>query len=266
MFEWRNIEKGPPRVPRGYRAYAVGDIHGRLDLLNQLLALIEKDIERRPARKALLIFLGDLIDRGPDSRGVVERLRTYRHDPLRTFFLGGNHEEVLLRLLAGERGILASWLKFGGAECLKSYGVDPADLNGQSEGRSLATIKEAIPENHAEFIGNFADTVSLGDYLFVHAGIRPRVDLSLQSQTDLRWIRSPFLEDEDDHGFVVVHGHTIRDGVDERPNRIGIDTGAYRTGVLTALGLEGDERWTLDTASVGNETASRLVGNETATN
>src|SRR4029453_12966291 len=119
MFRQRRRPNEQPRAPRGYRAYAVGDVHGRLDLLNQLLALIEQDVERSPARKSLLIFLGDLIDRGPDSRGVVERLRTYRHDPLRTFFLGGNHEEVLLRLLAGERGILASWLKFGGGECLK---------------------------------------------------------------------------------------------------------------------------------------------------
>jgi serine/threonine protein phosphatase 1 len=197
---------------------------------------------------------------------VVERLRTYRHDRLRPYFLAGNHEEVLLRLLTGERGILASWLQFGGTECLQSYGVDPAGLKGSSEASSLATIKDVIPETHAEFIGSFADTLSLGDYLFVHAGIRPGIDLSLQSQTDLRWIRSPFLEDEDDHGFVVVHGHTIRDEVDERPNRIGIDTGAYRSGVLTALGLEGKDRWTLDTASapIRNETDSELVGNETA--
>ena len=248
MFQWRQQPTKAPSTPRGYRAYAVGDIHGRLDLLDRLLAAIEQDLERRPARKALLVFLGDLIDRGPDSRGVVERLRTYRHEGLRPYFLAGNHEEVLLRLLSGERGILDSWLKYGGAECLQSYGRDPATLAGQNERTAIAMVKDVIPGDHVRFIGSFADTLRLGDYLFVHAGIRPGLDLSLQNQSDLRWIRSQFLDHEDDHGFVVVHGHTISDGVDERPNRIGIDTGAYRTGKLTALAMEGEERWTLDTA------------------
>jgi serine/threonine protein phosphatase 1 len=247
MFHRHRQRKRSSAIPRDYRAYAVGDIHGRMDLLDKLLAAIEEDVTTRPARKTLLIFLGDLIDRGPDSKGVVERLRTYRHDRIRPYFLAGNHEEVLLRLLAGERGILDSWLKYGGAECLQSYGRDPATLAGESERTALAMVKEAIPTEHARFIAAMADTLMLGGYLFVHAGIRPGIDLSLQSQTDLRWIRSPFLDHEDDHGFVVVHGHTITDGVDERSNRIGIDTGAYRTGILTALGLEGDERWTIDT-------------------
>jgi serine/threonine protein phosphatase 1 len=249
MFGSRNRDKPAPRTPRGYRAYAVGDIHGRLDLLDQLLAQIERDSECRAPRKTLLIFLGDLIDRGPDSRGVVERLRNYRHDRIRPYFLGGNHEEVLLRLLAGERGILASWLQFGGSECLQSYGFDPATLIERSETTALAMIKEAIPESHARFLGSFADTLRFGDYLFVHAGIRPKIDLSLQSQADLRWIRSPFLDEDCDHGFVVVHGHTISEVVEERPNRIGIDTGAYRSGILTALALEEADRWTLDTSA-----------------
>lgn len=245
----------PPRTPRGHRAYAVGDVHGRLDLLERLLARIEEDAARRPARKTSLIFVGDLIDRGPDSRGVVERLRTYRHDRIRTYFLMGNHEEVLLRLLAGERGILTNWLQFGGAECLKSYGCDSSEFAAESEATSLQRVRDAIPASHSSFVRGFADTLTLGDYLFVHAGIRPGVDLSLQSQTDLRWIRSPFLEDETDHGMVVVHGHTINPEIVERPNRIGIDTGAYRTNVLTALALEGEARWvlnTMDRAKDGN--------------
>lgn len=258
MFHWRQQQKDSPSTARGYRAYAVGDIHGRLDLLDQLLAAIEQDSERRQPRKTLLIFLGDLIDRGPDSKGVVERLRTYRHDRLRPYFLAGNHEEVLLRLLAGERGILDSWLKYGGAQCLQSYGCDPATLAGHSERTALAMVKDAIPSEHARFIGGMADTLTLGDYLFVHAGIRPDVDLSLQSQADLRWIRSPFLDHQEDHGFVVVHGHTISNGIDERPNRIGIDTGAYRTGILTALGLEGKERWAIDTNVSEPEHAPRM--------
>jgi serine/threonine protein phosphatase 1 len=247
MFKRRNHQSDRPRTPRGYRAYAVGDIHGRLDLLDRLLAAIERDAERAPARKSVLVFLGDFIDRGPDSFGVIERLRTYRHRGIEPYFLAGNHEEVLLRLLAGERGILDSWLKFGGAECLRSYGTDPTSLAGLKERDALAVVQRTIPEEHARFIASFADTLRLGDYLFVHAGIRPGVELPLQSQNDLRWIRSPFLECENDHGVLVVHGHTITDGVDEQSNRIGVDTGAYRTGVLTAMALEDDRRWIIDT-------------------
>ena len=239
-----------PRTPRGALIYAVGDIHGRLDLLDTLLAKIERDLADRPSRRTILVFLGDLIDRGPESRGVVERLRTYRRPGVRTVFLAGNHEEVLLRLLAGESGILSSWLSFGGAECLKSYAIDPAEIRAMSEAEGLAAIASAFPAEHLGFIESFADTLRLGDYLFVHAGIRPGLDLALQSQSDLRWIRSPFLDDDSDHGFVVVHGHTIVEEVVERPNRIGIDTGAYRTGVLTALALDGPDRRYLDTGEV----------------
>lgn len=248
MFGRRRKVRARPRTPCGQRAYAIGDVHGRLDLLDQLLGMIEADLRTRVPRTTMLVFLGDLIDRGPNSSGVVDRLRTLRMDNVRICFLAGNHEEVLLRLLRGERGLLASWVRFGGAECLASYGVDPAELATFDEGKALSTIKQAVPEAHASFIASFADTLSFGDYLFVHAGIRPRVDLSLQALADLRWIRSPFLEDETDHGQVVVHGHTISDSVEWRSNRIGIDTGAYRTGILTALGLEGEERWLLDTA------------------
>jgi serine/threonine protein phosphatase 1 len=249
MFGWKQKGPRPSRTPRGRRAYAIGDVHGRLDLLEKLLAVIEEDLDRRPSRKAALIFLGDLIDRGPDSRGVIERLMNFRHDRLKPYFLAGNHEEVLLRILKGERGILSSWLQFGGAECLASYGFDPAKLELRNERSSLAAIRNVIPTAHANFIASFADTLRFGDYLFVHAGIRPGVDLSLQTQSDLRWIRSPFLEDKSDHGMVVVHGHTISSEVEIEPNRIGIDTGAYRTGTLTALAVDGDDRWLLDTAA-----------------
>lgn len=249
MLKWRAMENGAPRTPRGHRAYAIGDVHGRLDLLDELLAAIERDIERRPHRKNALVFLGDLIDRGPDSRDVIERLRTFRHDRLTPYFLGGNHEEVLLRLLNGERGLLTSWLQFGGAECLASYGFDPSLLELRNERACLVAIKQVIPESHVRFIASFSDTLRFGDYLFVHAGIRPGIELSLQSQSDLRWIRSPFLEDKSNHGVVVVHGHTISNEVEIEENRIGIDTGAYRTGRLTALAVEGEERWLLDTAT-----------------
>ncbi len=233
--------------PRGHRAYVIGDVHGRLDLLDRLLDKIHRELDERPARKALLVFVGDLIDRGPSSAQVIERLRTYRRRGVQPVFLLGNHEEVLLRILGGDPAPIASWLKFGGAQCLASYGADPAALARSKDADVLAAVRKAIPRNHVDFLKSFADTCRFGDYLFVHAGIRPGVELDLQAQSDLRWIRGPFLLDDSDHGFVVVHGHTITSGVEERVNRIGIDTGAYRSGVLTALAIEGERRWFLDT-------------------
>lgn len=249
---WR-IFGGSTAVPssrgaKGYRAYAVGDIHGRLDLLNQLLGKIEYDIGARDPSQNIVVFLGDLIDRGPHSAGVVERLRTWEPRDAKAIFLCGNHEEALLRVLAGERTILANWLRFGGADCLASYGLSPTLIKRQSETEALAAIRAAIPGEHQTFLKTFADTFRFGDYLFVHAGIRPGIGVAAQAKQDLRWIRDPFLEDLTDHGFVVVHGHTISAAVDERPNRIGIDTGAYRTGRLTAVAIEGTQRWFLDTA------------------
>jgi serine/threonine protein phosphatase 1 len=243
--------RSPRRLsgPRGSRAYVVGDIHGRLDLLDQLLAMIHDELERRPATRTRLVFVGDLIDRGPKSAQVIERLRTYRHHNVRPLFLLGNHEEVLLRILAGDKSLIESWLKFGGLQCLESYGVDPSLARSKEPVELVGIIQQAIPAKHAEFLKSFIDSCRFGDYLFVHAGIRPGVELDQQRQTDLRWIREPFLFDDTDHGFVVVHGHTIRTEVEERPNRIGIDTGAYRTGVLTALAIEGSDRWLIDTRS-----------------
>jgi serine/threonine protein phosphatase 1 len=246
-----------PRGPRGQRAYVVGDVHGRLDLLEQLLDQVHRDLDLRRPDKALLVFLGDLIDRGPSSAQVVERLRVYRHDKVQPIFLLGNHEEVLLRLVGGETELIPGWLRFGGAQCLESYGADPKAIASAPDQAALAAIRQAIPASHIEFLRTFVDTCRFGDYLFVHAGIRPGVALDEQRQSDLRWIREPFLLDDADHGFVVVHGHTISNGVDERPNRIGIDTGAYRTGTLTALAIEGDQRWYLDTTvAVGTVVSS----------
>jgi calcineurin-like phosphoesterase family protein len=247
MFDFFPRQQAGPRGARGWRAYAIGDVHGRLDLLDALLERIEADLERRPARKSMLVLIGDLIDRGPQSAQVVERLRTYRRDGVRPIFLLGNHEEVLLRILSGDTSLVQSWLKFGGTECLGSYGVTSRDLRRQSDDEVVAIVRKAIPAHHVTFLKSFVDSCRFGDYLFVHAGIRPGIEFDQQKQSDLRWIREPFLHDETDHGFVVVHGHTIRSEVEERPNRIGIDTGAYRTGVLTSLVIEGGERRMIDT-------------------
>jgi serine/threonine protein phosphatase 1 len=161
----------------------------------------------------------------------------------------GNHEEVMLRVLDGDGSLLREWLKFGGVECVRSYGLDPAELKQLDAKRALELLKNAVPNAHVDFLRSFADTVSFGSYLFVHAGIRPGVPLSEQRQTDLRWIRDPFLDDVSDHGFMVVHGHTITASVEVQRNRIGLDTGAYRSGVLSALRIEGSDRWLLQTAN-----------------
>lgn len=249
--------KPNPRGANGYRAYVVGDVHGRLDLLEQLLAKIDRERTTNPARKTLLVFLGDLIDRGPQSAQVIERLRTYSAKGVRTAFILGNHEEVLLRILGGDTTPIGSWLRFGGAQCLASYGADSRRLTGQSDDKIAAVIRNVIPAEHVEFLRTFADTCRFGDYLFVHAGIRPGIAIEEQAQSDLRWIRDPFLLDDSDHGCVVVHGHTISQLVEERSNRIGIDTGAYRSGVLTALVIEGERHWYLDTSE-----ASEAVGTD----
>jgi serine/threonine protein phosphatase 1 len=245
MFSRKQLQQ--PAGASGRRAYAVGDIHGRLDLLDGLLDKIHADMEARGEVETLLVFVGDLIDRGPSSSQVIERLRTYSRDGVRPVFLLGNHEEVLLRVLGGDADLIADWLRFGGKQCLLSYGLDPAELRTLRQEGALDAIREAIPVAHVDFLKSFADTCQFGDYLFVHAGIRPGVPLDEQLQADLRWIRDPFLFDDSDHGFVVVHGHTITPEVEDLPNRIGIDTGAYRTGVLTAVAIDGSEHWFLNT-------------------
>lgn len=237
-----------PQGADGYRAYAIGDVHGRLDLLDQLLAKIAADIAKRRRSQNLVIFLGDLVDRGPQSAEVLERLRTWSAHDATPIFLCGNHEEVMMGVLNGEPALLADWLKFGGVECLASYGLARGRLKGKHEPEALAIVKAAVPDTHREFIATFADTFRFGDYLFVHAGIRPGVELAAQSKRDLHWIGEEFLNDHSDHGVVVVHGHTITRTVDERSNRIGLDTGAYRTGLLSAMAVEGSKRWFLDTA------------------
>ena len=210
-----------------------------------LLAQMEADNERRGPAKTYLIFLGDLVDRGPDSRGVIEHLISSPPRFGRSIFLKGNHEEFLLGVLGGDDSIVQRWLTYGGSECAESYGVNPGWALNASQADITERLIAAVPRSHVKFLNEMADTFRFGDYLFVHAGIRPGVELEKQLSRDLRWIREGFLEDVSDHGVVVVHGHTIVEAPEERPNRIGVDTGAYRTGLLTAIGLEDDERWYL---------------------
>lgn len=241
-----------PSGPKGRRAYVVGDIHGCLELLERVLARIEQEIAEAPKTRVSIVFLGDIVDRGPHSAQVVERLRTYAHPRATAHFIMGNHEEVMLRVIGGDRDLLTSWLRFGGKETLQSYGVEAKAVKKLESEELSAALRQAIPESHRKFLAGFADSISFGDYVFVHAGVRPGVDLAEQNQSDLRWIREPFLSDLGERGFVVVHGHTITNGVDVTPNRIGVDTGAYSTGVLSALAIEQSRKWLIQTN--GDET------------
>lgn len=238
-------ERGPrPALPAGTRAYAVGDVHGMGALFAALRGAIEADDAARGPAACTVVLLGDLIDRGPDSAGVIAQVRAWSAlRPVRV--LMGNHEEMFLGALEQE-DLLRHFLRFGGKETLLSYPIDPEEYSRADLAETIALMRRAIPAEDLAFIRGFEDRIVLGDYLFVHAGIRPDVALADQDLADLRWIREPFLSHDGSHGPIVVHGHTIADDPQLRPNRIGIDTGAYRSGCLTALGLEGEHRWLIE--------------------
>lgn len=247
---------GPGRVPAGQAVYAVGDVHGRLDLLDDLLVRIRLDADRHPSDSARsLVFLGDYIDRGSESRGVIERLLV---DPLPGFAtvrLMGNHEEAMLAFLDGESDG-RDWLSFGGLETLASYGVPLHGLPRTAEAvKALRTaLAKAVPARHVEAIRACVLHHSVGDYLFVHAGVRPGIALERQAPADMMWIRDDFLRARVPlPGRVVVHGHTICDLPQNRGHRIDIDTGAFASGRLTSVALRGSERRFLSTADAAED-------------
>ncbi|MEO1135504.1 MAG: metallophosphoesterase family protein [Pseudomonadota bacterium] len=225
-------------VPEGAKVYAIGDIHGRADMLDALLSAIEDDAGAFD--ETTLVFLGDYVDRGPDSKGVLERLTRLQKSHDNAFFLKGNHEEIMLDFLA-EPEDLPHWLDWGGEETLESYGVDPV---GQSATALAEAMNAALPTAHRNFLKTLALTHTEGDYLFVHAGLRPGAPLEDQSETDLLWIRKRFhnAPPDDRPDFVVVHGHTPTDKPVDAGWRIGVDTGACYGGLLTAVVLEGTTR------------------------
>lgn len=238
-----------PALPAGTRLYAVGDIHGRDDLLAELQARIAADAEGSRARRPVLLYIGDYIDRGPDSKAVLDRLVDRPLAGFETIHLMGNHEALALEFLE-DPGVGPLWFSNGGDATLLSYGVDPLQRAGPARApyRALRdAFAAALPERHLAFLRGLRLSHAEGDYLFVHAGIRPGVPLERQSPEDLLWIRREFLDSEADHGKVVVHGHSIARQPERRPNRIGIDTGAFATGRLTALVLEGTEAGFLQT-------------------
>ncbi|MEP6784632.1 MAG: metallophosphoesterase family protein [Sphingomonadales bacterium] len=237
--------KQPQRaLPEGERVYAIGDIHGRSDCFDALMTKIDADDAERGPAKTTIVLLGDLVDRGPDSRGVVERADAMRTE-YRCVFLMGNHEEIFIKAWEGDMTSARMFHRIGGRETLLSYGVTEDEYDSADFDKMIEMLRTHVPAEHIAFLRRFRDTYAAGDYLFVHAGIRPGTPIDEQDATDMRWIRDKFLDDARDHGAMIVHGHSITPGVDEQANRIGIDTGAYASGRLTALGVEGTERWTL---------------------
>lgn len=257
LFRARQERTSPAAsVPPGERVYAVGDIHGRLDLFEALIRAIEADDADRDGARTTVILLGDLIDRGPDSAGVIRTARAWGEQ--RTVrYIAGNHEEMLLQGLEKPE-VLRVFMRHGGRETVLSYPVDPAAYAEADWDALRDLIAAAIPPADLTFLRGFENTIRIGDYAFVHAGVLPGVPLEAQRTSDLRWIREPFLSHAANHGYVVVHGHTITDEVEHKPNRIGIDTGAYASGRLTALGLEGTERWLIEAREEGGTISSQI--------
>jgi serine/threonine protein phosphatase 1 len=254
LFNWRKKiaspaapPPAPAAVPPGQRVYAVGDVHGRFDLLQRLLRQIEADDQARGPADTHVVMLGDLIDRGAQSREVIEFFLKGPPGFAQFHYVMGNHEEMLLKLSDDpDLELMLHYLRYGGRELFESYGAPRAVLDAPDQ-FAADTLTSYVPDPHRDFMRAMHDGIQFGDYFFTHAGIRPGVPIAQQDRQDLRWIRAPFLESREHHGVVVVHGHTVVDAAELLPNRIGIDTGAYMTGLLTAVGLEDTEQWLLQT-------------------
>lgn len=229
-------------VPDGHRIYAVGDIHGRADLLDLLLEMIGRDCSVRSECRVILLFLGDYINRGPESAKVMTRLSALADSPVQARFLMGNHEEIFLRLLEGEEDLLPFFLKMGGDATLASYGLS-AEAIGDDACDALVFLRQAVPARHIAFLQSLEDIIILGDYAFVHAGVQPSLPLDRQPPSALRWIRREFLDHAQPLDKIIVHGHTISEDVVETAARIGIDTGAYASNRLTSVAFEDSRRW-----------------------
>lgn len=238
-----------PSCASGDRIYAIGDIHGRYDLLRDLLRRIEAHSNGLPSPRGLhVLLLGDVVDRGPDSAKVLRFLHDWSRNTQGQLMLLGNHEEVMLRVYGGEARLLTPWLRIGGRETLESFGLKIPRREEREDTSFTKLIGEVLPRELMDFVAGWPLTAQSGDYYFCHAGVKPGVALNRQDRKDLIWIRDEFLQSARDHGATVVHGHSISPEVDFQSNRIGLDTGAYKSGILSALYLEGMERQVIATA------------------
>jgi serine/threonine protein phosphatase 1 len=236
-----------PSIPDGVRIYAVGDVHGRLDLLDKLLLRIDADIVSRPTLRPVYVFLGDYIDRGPSSRETIDRLVEHgqKHESV---FLKGNHELIAIKCLS-DRTLFDQWLRLGGLSTLASYGVSTdIGAGGKQTAQLQAAFHSALPQAHLRFFRDLRISFACGDFFFAHAGVKPAINLSRQKESDLLWIRDEFLTSIDDFGKIIVHGHTPASEVEIRPNRINIDTGAFASGRLTCLVIDGKSLSVIDTS------------------
>jgi serine/threonine protein phosphatase 1 len=235
----RLVASSRATLPDGIRIYAVGDVHGRSDLLDHVFSQIDHDLEKHPTPRAIEVFLGDYIDRGPDSSGVLDRL-VERSRLREVVCLKGNHEPHIFEFLQDPQ-VLHQWKQFGGYETLMSYGLKPSTkMDSSRQGQLAREFNEILPETHRQFLRTLRLSFSCGDFFFAHAGVKPGIPLNAQREQDLIWIRDEFLHCKEDHGKIIIHGHTPVREPDLRANRINIDTGAFATGRLTCLMLEGD--------------------------
>ncbi|WP_046865519.1 metallophosphoesterase family protein [Microvirga massiliensis] len=229
----------PFAVEDGTRIYAVGDIHGRADLLAEMIDRIRVDMDRCSAHRLVTVFLGDYVDRGPDSRLVVDMLLALSQGG-NAICLKGNHEAILVRFLR-EPILWENWVALGGLQTLLSYGLRvPARLSREDQVRVAEEFRQALPAEHLYFLESLPLTHVSGNVAFVHAGLRPTVPLDRQQEEDLLWIRQPFLDHRDPFSHFVVHGHTPVESPEVHANRINIDTGAFATGRLSCIALQGN--------------------------
>lgn len=261
--EGQSEAPAPPAVPPGQRVYAIGDVHGCADQLIQLLDLIEQDHARREPAELTVILLGDLVNRGPASAQVIGCVQGLVDSGVGRL-LKGNHEELFICAGRGDHRAARIFMASGGKTTLMSFGLSEDEIEHGNYHDLAALMKTRIPREIIAFLEAAEDKILIGDYLFVHAGIRPGVPIPEQKSADLRWIRHEFLSSDAAHGSFVVHGHTITATIDERENRIGIDTGAYRSGVLSAVGFDGTQRWHLCTPG-GGDTVGRLADHPVST-
>jgi len=231
-------------VPEGHVIYAIGDIHGQYDELVAVQKCILRDSAnaRSAGKNVLVVYLGDYVDRGPDSAGVIRQLLVPMASDIQSVCLLGNHEAAMLDFMADPLAH-AEWLDWGGLETLASYGLRLSGARGRDALQRLAQgLQHCLPDDHRQFLAQLPTLFEIGDYAFVHAGVRPGKPLAEQEREDLLWIRDAFLASRRWHGRMIVHGHTIVPTPQFHPNRIALDTGAYATGILSCLRLEGAER------------------------